>query len=113
MVKRPKNEISLPYHPISGRNSLMGQLSGNEIFLACFERVLKRMCYRRRRSARNYRLRYYPCTRENPLRSIDMAMGQDLRYLFSRDYHLFKRFFKGHRGFVGVLTHSHIEYLFQ
>ena len=36
-----------------------------------------------------------------------MAMGQNLRYLFSRDYHLFKRLFKGHRGY-GVLTHSHI-----
>ena len=25
---------------------------------------------------------------------INMAMGQNLRYLFSRDYHLFKRLFK-------------------
>ena len=33
------------------------------------------------------------------------AMGQNLRYLFSRDYHLFKRLFKGHRGY-GVLTQS-------
>ena len=38
---------------------------------------------------------------------IYMAVGQNLRYLFSRDYHLFKRPFKGHRGY-GVLTHSHI-----
>ena len=31
----------------------------------------------------------------------DMAMGQNVRYLLSRDYHLFKRLFKGHgiRGF--------------
>ena len=36
-----------------------------------------------------------------------MAVGQNLRYLSSRDYHLFKRPFKGHRGY-GVLTHSHI-----
>ena len=28
-------------------------------------------------------------------------------YLFSRDYHLYKRLFKGHRGY-GVLTHSHM-----
>ena len=28
-----------------------------------------------------------------------MAMGQNLRYLFSRDYHLFKRLFKGLEGF--------------
>ena len=28
-----------------------------------------------------------------------VAMGQNLRYLFSRvPYHLFKRLFKGHRG---------------
>ena len=37
-----------------------------------------------------------------------MAVGQNLRYLFSRDYHLFKRPFKGHRGY-GVLTHSHMR----
>ena len=38
-----------------------------------------------------------------------MAIGQNLRYLFSRvPYHLFKRLFKGHRGLPGVLTHSHI-----
>ena len=35
-----------------------------------------------------------------------MAMGQKLRYLFSRDYHLFKRLFKGHRG---VLTHTQMS----
>ena len=40
-----------------------------------------------------------------------MVVGQNLRYLFSRDYHLFKRFFKGHRGY-GVLTHSDILLLF-
>ena len=28
-----------------------------------------------------------------------VAVGQNLRYLFSRDYHLFKRLFKGHRGY--------------
>ena len=36
------------------------------------------------------------------------AMGQNLRYLFSRDYHLLKRLFEGHRGY-GVLTHSHLS----
>ena len=29
---------------------------------------------------------------------VYLAMDQNLRYLFSRDYHLFKRLFKGHRG---------------
>ena len=33
-------------------------------------------------------------------------MGQNLRYLFSRDCHLFKRLFKGHRGY-GAVTHTH------
>ena len=33
-------------------------------------------------------------------------MGQNLRYL--RDYHLFKRLFKGHQGYR-ALTHSHIS----
>ena len=30
-----------------------------------------------------------------------MAVSQNLRYLFNRDYHLFKRLFKGHRGYRG------------
>ena len=38
-----------------------------------------------------------------------LAMGQNLRYLFSRDYHLLERFFKGHRGY-GVFTHSHLVF---
>ena len=34
---------------------------------------------------------------------VDLAMGQNLRYLLSRDYHLFA--FKGSPGPPGVLTH--------
>ena len=45
--------------------------------------------------------------RDTILKVRDVAMGQNLRYLFSRDYHPFKRLFEGHRGFLGVLTHSH------
>ena len=42
------------------------------------------------------------------LQQSQVYMGQNLRYLFSRDYHPFKRLFEGHRGY-GVLTHSHLS----
>ena len=39
-----------------------------------------------------------------------MAMGQNLRYLFCRDCHLFKRLLRVTGG-TGVLTHCHISLL--
>ena len=36
-----------------------------------------------------------------------MAVGQNLRYLFCRDYHLFKKLLRVTWGY-GVLTHNHM-----
>ena len=38
---------------------------------------------------------------KKPCHELDMAMGQNLRYLFRRDYHLFKRLLRvtGGTGF--------------